>query len=66
MKEISLLFIVPLRSRQAQYLFGQFLLRLWDMCNDPELLKHPQSVPHIPAFDDLVARKPVNPNSGKL
>src|SRR5215471_7864398 len=39
---------------------------LWHMCNDPELLEHPQSVPYIPAFYDLLARQSMNPDSGNL
>ena len=29
----------------ASVVLGQVLLCLWHMCNDPELLEHPQSVP---------------------
>ena len=46
--------------------FGQILLRLLQMRDYPELLKHPQGIPCIPAFDDSVARETVNPNSCNL
>jgi len=55
--------LVHLTSRLS---VGQLLLCLWHMCNDPELLEHPQSVPYIPAFYDLLARQSMNPDSGNL
>ena len=30
---------------KASVFLGQVLLYLWHMCDDPELLEHPQSVP---------------------